>query len=405
MALKISKGLKDQMPAWHHLGLAPKHYRKRRNKCLLENHDLSHVVDMVKLARRTENPDCDVRRHHPIKTCVCNSCKEDRRRGCANPNKCSRTAHEILQGLHPKFDPKINPPDDNLTLTHQRREKNNTNRSQKKGKILFDPSVTLRTGLADGFQIFTNPERLSNAPAHRLTNTQRGIALDEETIAAYTDGSCMNNGKANAQSGAGIWISKGHPGNRAIKIDGISHSNQSGELTAVLAILLDASNYAPVQIRTDSRFVIDGLTKHLRDWEDRGWLGITHAELFKATAYRLRLRSAPTSFVWIKGHSGHIGNEKADALAKEGAAKQDYDELDLTVPPEFDLQGAKLASISQTVAYQGVMKEKQRRQTYRRTTTVQLDMTRHAVEQVNKELELDQAVWHSCRNNDISLNI
>ena len=120
------------MPAWHHLGLAPKHYRKRRNKCLLENHDLSHVVDMVKLARRTENPDCDVRRHHPIKTCVCNSCKEDRRRGCANPNKCSRTAHEILQGLHPKFDPKINPPDDNLTLTHRRREKNNTNRSQKK---------------------------------------------------------------------------------------------------------------------------------------------------------------------------------------------------------------------------------------------------------------------------------
>ena len=268
VALKISKGLKDQMPAWHHLGLAPKHYRKRRNKCLLENHDLSHVVDMVKLARRTENPDCDVRRHHPIKTCVCNSCKEDRRRGCANPNKCSRTAHEILQGLHPKFDPKINPPDDNLTLTHRRREKNNMNRSQKKGKILFDPSVTLRTGLADGFRIFTNPERLSNAPAHRLTNTQRGIALDEETIAAYTDGSCMNNGKANAQSGAGIWISEGHPGNRAIKIDGISHSNQSGELTAVLAILLDAPNYAPVQIRTDSRFVIDGLTKHLRDWED-----------------------------------------------------------------------------------------------------------------------------------------
>ena len=229
--------------------------------------------------------------------------------------------------------------------------------------------------------------------------------MDEETIAAYTDGSCMNNGKANAQSGAGIWISEGHPGNRAIKIDGISHSNQSGELIAVLAILLDAPNYAPVQIRTDSRFVIDGLTKHLRDWEDRGWLGITHAELFKATAYRLRLRSAPTSFVWIKGHSGHIGNEKADALAKEGAAKQDYDELDLTVPPEFDLQGAKLASISQTMAYQGVMKEKQQRQTYRRTTTVQLDMTRHAVEQVNKELESDQAVWHSCRNNDISLNI
>ena len=52
-----------------------------------------------------------------------------------------------------------------------------------------------------------------------------------------------------------------------------------------------------------------------------------------------------------------------DALAKEGATKQDYDKIDLTVLLEFDLQGAKLAVITQTTAYQEMMKEKHKRQT------------------------------------------
>ncbi|ETW82840.1 ribonuclease H [Heterobasidion irregulare TC 32-1] len=404
-ALKLSKELKSQMPVWHHLGLTPNHYKKQKNKCLLENHAIPTIVDMVKLARRTENPTYSERRHHPRSTCACNPCKDDKRRGCPNPNKCSRMAHKILKGLHPKFDPKITPVDDGLTLTHQRTEKNNTNRAQKKGEILFDPSVTLQTELVDGFRIFTDPTKISPNPAHRLVNTRRGISVDEEAITAFTDGSCIINGKANAQSGAGIWISEGHPKNQAIKIANMSHSNQSGELVAVLATLIDAPNYALVQIQTDSRFVIDGLTKHLKDWEDRGWLGMHYKELFKATAYQLQLQLATTSFVWIKGHSGDMGNKRADALARKGATKQNYNEIDLTVPPEFDLQGAKLATITQTMAYQGVLKEKHKKHTDQKTTMMRLDITQYAIERINGNLEADQSIWHSCQSKDISLTI
>ena len=117
-ALKLSKELKGQIPAWHHLGLTLKYYKRRRNKCILENHDLLTIVNMVKLVRRTENPTHDKRRHHPRKTCTYKVYREDRRRDYTNPNKCSQNMHEILKKLHSKFDPKITPPDDNLILTY-----------------------------------------------------------------------------------------------------------------------------------------------------------------------------------------------------------------------------------------------------------------------------------------------
>lgn len=60
-------------------------------------------------------------------------------------------------------------------------------------------------------------------------------------------------------------------------------------------------------------------------------------ELFKATAYQLRVRSAPTTFMWVKGHNGNLGNKKADAIAKKDTRKDMIDDMDLIIPPHFDL--------------------------------------------------------------------
>ncbi|ETW82499.1 hypothetical protein HETIRDRAFT_14511, partial [Heterobasidion irregulare TC 32-1] len=54
-------------------------------------------------------------------------------------------------------------------------------------------------------------------------------------------------------------------------------------------------------------------------WEDAGWINIDNKELLKATAYQLRMRLAPTTFRWVKGHNRDLENERADTLAKEGA--------------------------------------------------------------------------------------
>lgn len=154
---------------------------------------------------------------------------------------------------------------------------------------------------------------------------------------------------------------------------GKTQSNQVGEVAAVVVALQDTPNFAPLEIVTDSKYTIDGLTKHLPKWEDRGWIGIKNSELFRAAAYQLRKRSATTHFRWVKGHSGNEGNERADKLAGEGAQRDQPDELDLRIPPEFDPQGARLVTITQATAYAGIRARKKKPE--RKLTTYHLELT------------------------------
>lgn len=160
------------------------------------------------------------------------------------------------------------------------------------------------------------------------------------------DSSCTNNGKKNACCGSRVWIGQNDPRNMAIRIPGPTQSNQIGELAAVIAATKNLPNFCKMTMVTDSRYIIDGLTKHLPDWEDKGWIEIKNAELFKRAAYLLKRRLAPTAFKWVKGHQGTLGNEESDKLAKIGAGKEVPDNLPLEIPKEFDLQGAKLTTLT-----------------------------------------------------------
>ncbi|EIN12477.1 RnaseH-domain-containing protein [Punctularia strigosozonata HHB-11173 SS5] len=187
---------------------------------------------------------------------------------------------------------------------------------------------------------------------------------------------------------------------RAIKVPGDEHSNQRGEITAVLVALQSTAPFAHILFKTDSMYVIEGLTKHLTKWEDIGWIDIKNADLFKATAFHLRRRSAPTDFLWVKGHSGEEGNEKADALARDGVLKQSADDIDLNVPAEFNLRGARLMSMSQSLLYRGIM-SKQGPMDTRRAALAPLDMARHAIADLSGSVLSDEAIWLSTRRKDL----
>jgi ribonuclease HI len=74
---------------------------------------------------------------------------------------------------------------------------------------------------------------------------------------------------------------------------------------------------------------------------------------FKKAAHLLKTCTAETYFKWVKGHNGDQGNEECNRLAKEGANKPQPDILNLDIPKEFNLQGVKLASLTQATTYKG----------------------------------------------------
>jgi len=165
----------------------------------------------------------------------------------------------------------------------------------------------------------------------------------------------MNNGKKNARCRSGVWFAQDDPRNQALRIPGDAQSNQIGKIATVVAALKVIPLYQPVKIRTDSKYIIDGLTSHLESWENDGWINIKNTRLFKKAAHLMRHRSARTTMQWVKGHDRNEGNEGSDALAKQGVNKRQPDLLILDVPKELDIQGAKLATLMQATAYKGIL--------------------------------------------------
>ncbi|KAI0334323.1 ribonuclease H-like protein [Cubamyces sp. BRFM 1775] len=163
----------------------------------------------------------------------------------------------------------------------------------------------------------------------------------------------MDNGLANARAGSGVWFGNNDVRNVAGRVPGQRQSNQTAEIYAVeLAHRI-----------TDS--------ERLLEWEKAGWIG--------EVAALLRTRSAPTTFRWVKGHSGVEGNEGADKLAKEGAEMDRmYLPQNLPAPKRFLKQGAEMASLTQKLAYKGIRRQKR----------VELsDKTKGRVEGILKEIE------------------
>ncbi|KAL1411647.1 hypothetical protein Q8F55_002611 [Vanrija albida] len=163
---------------------------------------------------------------------------------------------------------------------------------------------------------------LSRGPPHRLV--------------AYTDGSALGNGKKRARAGLGVFwggVGEAYKANLAERVPGEPQTNNRGELLSIIRAL-ETCPYplVPLEIRTDSQYSINCITKFLPGWLKNGWKTSTgevkNAEMIKHLLVLLRARSptAPVKFKYVRGHAGHAGNEAADRLARMGAAAADVAE-------------------------------------------------------------------------------
>ncbi|KAJ3820010.1 hypothetical protein F5880DRAFT_1488743 [Lentinula raphanica] len=165
-----------------------------------------------------------------------------------------------------------------------------------------------------------------------------------------------------------------------------------------------------LSIKSDSKTFVNGLTRDLQKWEDKGFIGIENAPEIRATAATLRDRHALTKLTWIKGHSGIEGNELADNLANEGRQKAHSDEINLDIPQTLNLTGMKLKSLTQSLAERAIKIKKMRKPAYkkkleRRATMCNIGRTQACIEERTGSIPSEALIWKSIRHKDIGRRV
>lgn len=147
----------------------------------------------------------------------------------------------------------------------------------------------------------------------------------EGTIVVYTDGSAIGNP---GPGGYGVVIQR-HPESPALELSGsYGHTtNNRMEMTAVIkALQALQETSSPVVVHSDSRYVVDALTKGwAAGWEKRGWKRSNGQPALNPDLWEQLLplvRSLDVRFVWVRGHSGNPLNERCDELANTAARQQ-----------------------------------------------------------------------------------
>ena len=105
-------------------------------------------------------------------------------------------------------------------------------------------------------------------------------------------------------------------------------TNNRMELTAVIEALGALKRPSHVILHTDSQYVMKGITEWIRGWKAKGWKTAAREPVKNADLWRTldeAVARHEIRWVWVKGHSGHNGNERADALANKGVESLEAD--------------------------------------------------------------------------------
>ena len=137
-------------------------------------------------------------------------------------------------------------------------------------------------------------------------------------IILITDGACSGNP---GPGGWGVILKEGvstkelHGGEK-------NTTNNKMELTAVIKGFELINEAAEVIVKTDSTYLINGITKWLPKWKSNGWMTsskkpVANKDLWIALEDLITYHKV--DWIWVRGHAGDVDNERADFLARKGA--------------------------------------------------------------------------------------
>ena len=149
----------------------------------------------------------------------------------------------------------------------------------------------------------------------------------EKRVEIFTDGACSGN------PGPGGWGAILRYGDVEKELSGFSKhtTNNRMELLATICAIEALNRTTVGELTTDSSYVKDGITKWIHNWKKNGWRKSNRKPVENKDLWE-RLDSAVSShnitWHWIRGHTGHIENERADTLAVDAIKKGQRGEID-----------------------------------------------------------------------------
>ncbi len=141
-----------------------------------------------------------------------------------------------------------------------------------------------------------------------------------DRIIIYTDGACKGN------PGPGGWgVLMQYKGNKKEFFGGEQETtnNRMEQMAAIMALEV-LKRPSLVELHTDSKYLLQGITEWMDNWKKRGWKTAAKKPVKNEDLWR-RLDEVigkhKIKWVWVKGHAGNTGNERADMLANKGVPK------------------------------------------------------------------------------------
>ncbi len=147
------------------------------------------------------------------------------------------------------------------------------------------------------------------------------ISFNEYDFIVYTDGACLGN------PGAGGWaaIIYSSDGQKKIVVGSETNTtNNRMELVAIIESLKNINHGTNIKIYSDSKYVLDGITKWIHNWKKNGWKSSSKKDVKNKDLWE-KLDHLVIKFKirweWVKGHSDDINNNAVDKLARDEALK------------------------------------------------------------------------------------
>ena len=142
------------------------------------------------------------------------------------------------------------------------------------------------------------------------------MSKDNNIVHIFTDGACKGN------PGPGGWGAIMKYGDHVKELNGYSSktTNNIMEITAVIEALKSLTRPCSIILTTDSIYVKNGITQWIHNWKKKGWKTSNKKPVKNKECWiqlDIEVQRHQIEWKWVKGHSGHPENERADELANE----------------------------------------------------------------------------------------